>query len=394
MPLKLLIFDSHPVQYRVPIWQIIEFMSSGNIQVVYGSDCSVRGHNDGGFGVTFAWDEPMLEGYSNTILNCEKGTPLSGWGSLTGRGVKDVIKRLKPQAILLTGLNYQYDLVTIFFALVYGIPLWLRCETQDEAVKRTKAKSVLRNLIYRIAYSAFDRIFFIGELNRKHYRRHGVPESKLQPARYGTVDRFTKLATSEKISLRNKARLKAGASETDFVVGFSGKLIPKKNPEILYQMLESLPEKLRSRTHLYFMGSGELEGYLRQQAGKAFQQFGVRSYFAGFVNQSELASHYLAMDVLVLPSRRMGETWGLVANEAMQAGCAVVVSDAVGCSADFQTWERFRVFKEGDALCLAAFISELSQFQRDFDWAQFMLENYSILATANSLIKELKSKIN
>jgi len=30
---------------------------------------------------------------------------------------------------------------------------------------------------------------------------------------------------------------------------------------------------------------------------------------------------------MVLPSRRAGETWGLVVNEALQAGCAVIVSE-------------------------------------------------------------------
>lgn len=390
MALKLLVFDSHPVQYRVPVWKYIEKENFGSTHVVYASDCSVKGFKDEGFGLKFAWDEPMLEGYSNTILNCEKGKPLSGWRSLTGKGVKGVIKRLKPKVILLTGLNYQYDLVVVFFALFYGIPLWLRCETQDEAVERSKAKSVLRYLIYRIAYSPFNRIFFIGELNRQHYLRHGVPKSKLRPARYGTVDRFGQFEINKKIDLRTRARLKAGVSEIDFVVGFSGKLIPKKNPGILYQMLESLPEWLRSRTYLYFMGSGELEVFLQQQAKIALQKFGVRSYFAGFVNQTEIASHYLAMDVLVLPSQRMGETWGLVANEAMQAGCAVVVSDAVGCQADFHAWERFKVFKEGDAVELAKHINSLNALPRNFDWAIQLLNSYTIEATANAFIKELK----
>ena len=44
----------------------------------------------------------------------------------------------------------------------------------------------------------------------------------------------------------------------------------------------------------------------------------------------------------------MGETWGLVVNEALQAGCSVIVSDAVGCHADFKDWERVRVFSDGN----------------------------------------------
>ncbi len=388
---ELIVFDSHPVQYRVPVWRKIASQNPESIHVVYGSDCSVRGHADTEFGVTISWDEPMLEGYDHTILNCENGVPLSGWRSLTGKGVREILDNLKPKVILLTGLNYLYDLTIYVEARRRGIPLWLRCETQDEAIHRSKGKGIIRSILYRIIYQGFDRVFYIGQLNRKHYLRHGVPESKLKPAHYGTVDRFVDLKEAEKKEQRKLERRKLGISDTDFVVGFSGKLIPKKNPEILFKMLDTLPEKLRAQTCLYFLGSGELEQSLREEADKALQKFGVRSFFAGFVNQSQLPAHYLIMDVMVLPSRRMGETWGLVANEAMQAGCGVIVSDAVGCSADFERWERFRVFPGEDAVALSNHIADLAQFPRDFDWATQKLQAYSIDAVAEAITKELET---
>ena len=389
--MRLLIFDSHPVQYRVPVWQILESEHPGWLHVVYGSDCSVRGQFDEEFGKNVAWDEPMLSGYQHTVLNCEKGEPLSSWGSLTGNGVKELIDKIKPDAILLIGLNYRYDLVAYIEAKRMGIPVWLRCETQDYATHRSGIKSFVRSMIYRVAYSALSRVFYIGELNKKHYLKHGVASSKLRPARYGTVDRFILMSDAEKTQKRKQFRVAVGASDSSFVIGFSGKLIEKKNPDILYQMLEYLPENLRSRVHLYFMGSGLLEKELNTLAAETLKKYGIKSYFSGFVNQSQLAGHYLAMDIMVLPSRRMGETWGLVANEAMQAGCGVIVSDAVGSGEDFKTWERFRVFKEENAPDLAKCVVELAQFPRDYHWAQKKLEDYSLHATARSLANELKN---
>ena len=389
--MRLLIFDSHPVQYRVPVWQIFESEHPGWLHVVYGSDCSVRGHLDVDFGKNVAWDEPMLSGYQHTVLNCEKGEPLSSWGSLTGKGVKELIDKIKPDAVLLVGLTYRYDLVAYIEARRRGIPVWLRCETQDYATHRSGIKSVIRAIVYRAAYSALSRVFYIGELNKKHYLKHGVANSKLKPARYGTVDRFARMSETEKTQKRNQFRMAADAKDSNFVVGFSGKFIEKKNPDILYQMLEYLPENLRGKVHLYFMGSGHLEKELKDLAAEALKKYGVKSYFSGFVNQSQLAGHYLAMDIMVLPSRRMGETWGLVANEAMQAGCGVIVSDAVGSSEDFKTWERFRVFKEANAPALAKCVAELVQFPREYNWAQKKLENYSLQAAAQSLADELKN---
>jgi glycosyltransferase involved in cell wall biosynthesis len=240
-----------------------------------------------------------------------------------------------------------------------------------------------------VAYRALDRIFYIGELNKLHYLTHGVPEAKLRPARYGTVDRFEGMSDQEKQQRRNDARAAVGALSESFVVGFSGKFIEKKNPKILYEMLEHLPENLRRRTHLYFMGSGTLEKELRSLADQVLSKYGVKSYFSGFVNQTQLANHYLAMDIMVLPSRRMGETWGLVTNEAMQGGCGVIVSDAVGSGQDFKSWERFRIFKEPNASDLARCVADLAQFPREFNWAKSKLENYSMLATAESISTEL-----
>ena len=87
--MKLLVFDSHPVQYRVPVWQQFEKIYPGKLHVVYASDSSVRGYADKDFGQNIAWDDPMLSGYEYTILNCENG-PIEKWGSRTGEGVKEI----------------------------------------------------------------------------------------------------------------------------------------------------------------------------------------------------------------------------------------------------------------------------------------------------------------
>lgn len=387
---KLVVFDSHPVQYRVPVWRAMEKEMPGYLHVVYASDCSVRGHADKGFGQTVAWDDPMLEGYAYSVLNAENGVPLSGPNSLTGQGVAEKMDELKPDVVLLTGLNYRYDKIAYKEARKRKIPVWLRCETQDEAVTRSKVKSMLRSVFYILAYKGFSRMFYIGELNKAHYLGHGVKSAKLLPARYGTVDRFTSFSNEQKALLRAEARMKAGINEGALVVGFSGKLIPKKDPGILFKTLKVLNPSVRERIHFYFIGSGELKEQLQRLSADVLAEYGVKTHFTGFVNQSELAAHYLAIDILVLPSRRMGETWGLVANEGMQAGCSVIVSDAVGCYADFSGWERFRVFKEKDETDLGHKIEELEKYGRDFNWASQKLKPYSIEAIANAFLNELK----
>lgn len=389
MARKLLVFDTHPVQYRVPIWKYMTQLRPDSVHVVYASDCSVKGHFDVEFGKSFSWDEPMLSDYEHTILNCEKGEPLHGWGSLTGEGVRETIERVKPDAILLLGLNFKYDLIAYRTAKRLGIPLWLRCDNQDYAYERSWLKAIARSIIYRTAYKGLEKLFYVGELNREHYLKNGVPTNKLIPARHFTVDRFADMSTEEKVAMRASQRRQANINDNAFVVGFSGKFIEKKNPRILFEMQQYLPEELRSRIHLYFMGSGELEKDLRTLADDTGNKYGSKAYFSGFVNQTQLAAHYLAMDIMVLPSRRMGETWGLVTNEAMQGGAGVIVSDAVGSSADFANWERFRIFKEGDPRALAEAVGSLAKFERGYDWALPGLKEYSVKQTSDALMSAL-----
>jgi glycosyltransferase involved in cell wall biosynthesis len=388
----LLVCDSHPVQYRAPLYRELARRVPQGILVLYASDCSVKGYEDTGFGGILAWDEPLLEGYRSLILNAECGSPLRGWNSLTGRGLRAEVARARPAAMLLTGLNYRFDWSAALAARTRRIPLWLRCETQDEAFgARQPWKNAVRSCIYRNVYRMFDRFFFIGELNREHYLRHGVAPSRLRAARYFTVDRVSSGGERQREEARSALRRAAAIDEGAIVCGFSGKFTPKKNPQLLLAMLPHLPEALRRRVHLYFVGSGELDGELRRAAVAAKRDFGVETHFTGFVNQSAIGSHYLAMDVLALPSRRMGETWGLVANEAMQAGCSVVASDAAGCHRDFRSWERFRVFPESDARALAAAFEDVSRYERSFAWASGALEaDYSLRATADTLQQELE----
>jgi glycosyltransferase involved in cell wall biosynthesis len=85
----------------------------------------------------------------------------------------------------------------------------------------------------------------------------------------------------------------------------------------------------------------------------------------------------------------MGETWGLVVNEALHAGCGVVVSDAVGCSAEFGRWDRARVFPEGNTEACGGALVDLARLERSWDWAATRMEAYSVEAAARALAQQM-----
>ena len=105
---------------------------------------------------------------------------------------------------------------------------------------------------------------------------------------------------------------------------YVGKLVHKKR--ILDQLAAlKLAHSRNSRLHLLVVGSGEL----MERARRFTDEHKLPVTFAGFLNQSEITSAYVAADCLILSSD-YDETWGLVVNEAAASGLPLVISRTVG----------------------------------------------------------------
>ena len=115
------------------------------------------------------------------------------------------------------------------------------------------------------------------------------------------------------------------------VILFASKLQERKHA---IHLVEAYAELLKSNPtpYLVVVGDGEerahLEAFVRDH-----NLTGVR--LAGFQNQSALPAFFQLADVFVLPSRH--EPWGLIINEAMAVGTAVIASDDVGSHTDLIT---------------------------------------------------------
>ena len=66
---KLAVIASHPIQYQAPVWRSLAQLPGLDVHAYFGSDHSVRGYRDPGFGVEFKWDVPLLDGYPHLFLS-------------------------------------------------------------------------------------------------------------------------------------------------------------------------------------------------------------------------------------------------------------------------------------------------------------------------------------
>src|ERR1700728_797121 len=65
---RLAYLVSHPSQYQAPLLRRIAQEPDIDLTVLFGSDFSVRGYKDEGFGVGVKWDVPLLDGYPHVFL--------------------------------------------------------------------------------------------------------------------------------------------------------------------------------------------------------------------------------------------------------------------------------------------------------------------------------------
>lgn len=183
----------------------------------------------------------------------------------------------------------------------------------------------------------------IGTENKNYYMDRGIEESQIFFTPYAVDNERFKIKAEADTSACDKLRSEFGLELKQKVVLFSGKFIPRKCPDIIIKALNIIDWQNQKMPALIFVGEGEMEQKLRTLAPDAI--------FLGFKNQSELPPIYNLADVIVLPSEF--EPWGLVINEAMASGTAVIVSDQVGCAKDLLNDKCGRVFPHGNVEALA-----------------------------------------
>lgn len=349
----LVILTTHPIQYQVPLWQALARDGRVPFEVWYMSRHGIAPSADREFGATFAWDIDLLSGYPHRFLEgAERSSPGAFWGCRLHEPLARRLRVSGATALWIQGWQVAAYWQAACAARSAGVALWLRGESNDLAVtpfwKRPAKWLALGSLFRRV-----DCFLAIGKANRRLYRSYGVAEDRLSASPYA-VDNARFAAQAEAARPQRAAiRRQWGVAEDAFCVLFCGKFIAKKRPLDLVRAAARLACAPNApKLHVLFVGGGDLEVELRA----ACAENGLTATFAGFLNQTEISSAYIAADCLTLPSDA-AETWGLVVNEALASGLPCIVSDACGCAEDFAGTGAVATFPGGDVAALAARIA-------------------------------------
>jgi glycosyltransferase involved in cell wall biosynthesis len=344
---------THPIQYQAPLLRKLAADPAIAFKAFFGSDFSVANFVDPGFGREISWDVPLLNGYEHEFLPrwgkpMRKGEDPSFWRPFN-RGLR---QRLAGNfdALWIHGYNHAFHWQAIAIAKSLGMKVMIRDEATDISASRSGLKQALKRGFFGLLDRFVDAYLAIGTLNRAYYRGFGIADEKIFTVPYAVDNAYFQSRIAEVSPRREILRAELGLKGEHPIILFAGKLIERKRPfDLLDAYAQIAGEPEMRQPYLLFAGDGPLRAQLEARILEAGAD-GAR--ILGFQSQRELAALYDLADMFVLPSER--EAWGLVVNEAMNAGRAIVVNDRIGAGPDLvRGGQNGFVYPFGDVSALA-----------------------------------------
>lgn len=237
----------------------------------------------------------------------------------------NILNRINPDILIIDGYSYFYCWVAMIWGKFKNKKLifWSSSTFNDhkrffykEFFKRlfvlgfdaantysTKSKEYLENLGFKS-----EKILIIGNITDNNFY-------------YNDCEKYKKIGKE----------IKKEYNFTTHNFLYIGRFSPEKN---IFSLLEAFRFLILSNKinnwGLILVGSGPQEEEIKEFILKYNLTCNIK--MIGFMQKEEICKFYAISDVLVLPS--ISETWGLVVNEAMVCGMAVLVSRNCGCYPD------------------------------------------------------------
>ncbi len=344
--IRLAYLVTHPIQYQAPLLRRIAAEPGIDLTVFFCSDFSLQSYLDPSFGKMIAWDVPLVGGYRHEILPAwGRRDRVSFWRPFN-YGLAGRLHRGNFDVLWVHGYNRWFHWRAMARAKSRGLKVLVRDEATQISASRGHLKRLVKRGFFQVLGRVVDGFLAIGTLNAEYYRVYGIAPERIFSMPYAVDNGFFQAQARAAAGDREQLRRELGLEPGRPIILYASKLSEvKRGVDLLEAYIRMSPDGVREpRPYLLFIGEGDRRERLEARA-RALPWGSIK--FLGFKNQTELPRYYDLGDVLVLPS--VFEPWGLVINEVMNAGRAVVVSDQVGCGPDLvKPGENGYVFKTGD----------------------------------------------
>jgi glycosyltransferase involved in cell wall biosynthesis len=347
-PFKLAYFVSHPIQYQAPLLKKISEHPEVDLNVFFLSDISTHLFYDTGFNSAIKWDTPLLEGYKSKFIQSYQYSRNRGFWNPFVFGVRQILRSTQWDAVWFHGYAHYALVWGIFNAIRLHIPLFFRAES----TMTCSPHGILKSHYIKWLIRNTSKLLWVSSDNRVYYEHYGANESQFVFMPYAVDNSLFQEKINNAQSAQQKLRTQLGLTNDWPIVLYVGKFIKRKNPVLLFDAFASISPcgKTAPQAYLIYVGEGEERGVLEARIANVGWQSQVK--LTGFINQTELPAYYALCDLFVIPSNQ--EPFGLVINEAMNAGKAIISTNEVGASRDLvQEGRNGYVVQAGDVNALA-----------------------------------------
>lgn len=349
---KVAYLVSHPIQYQAPLLRRIAQDRDIELTVFFGSNFSVREYVDKGFGADVKWDVSLLDGYCHEFLPAVWDKGRTGPMTQLSYGIFRRLQAGGFDVLWVHGYSTLNALQGMLISKALGISVLLRAESWLADRQRGGLKLAIKRLFFEGLKRMVDGVLPIGSLNAAYWREYLGEDFPASLMPYAVDNDYFRAQSRQARASREETLAELRLDPARQVILFASKLQGRKRCEDLLEAYGRFctGTGAEQQPYLVIVGDGEEREALERRATEIGLD-GVR--FCGFRNQSELPRFFDIASVFVLPSRH--EPWGLIVNEVMNAGRAVIVTDEVGCQPDLITdGVEGCVYPAGDVAALTA----------------------------------------
>lgn len=254
---------------------------------------------------------------------------------------------------------------------------WIRWTPENSLVPiKQRIKNKIRNFVSGPIARHADVCICSGIKSEKQFTELGVKKENIKYMHYST-DVST---NSEKCDIYEKYSI----NKNQKIILYFGRIIERKG---LLNLIQAFELCCFSNVQLIIAGTGE------EYCEKCKQYVNIHKldnvHFIGLIPSRQRKSFFETADVFVLPSifdKGIPEPWGQTVNEALQCGCRVIASDAVGAAYDLINDRNGVIYKAEDVSALQNALREL--MYKDLKRLEVMdtIKDYTCEKMANDML--------
>jgi glycosyltransferase involved in cell wall biosynthesis len=317
---KVLFLSNIPSPYLTPLFNRLAQKPGWKLDICYVSSC---GENVG-------WPEAPIQHYGvNEKDILDRRFPALSQVSAQLSAALALLERVlrnRPEYLVIYGYTRLPQVMALGWCLLSGLPFAIAGDATYYADKATGIRKFLKKCWLGVISRYTSAIITVGNASEMFWEAYGARSEKIFNAPFAVDNDFFAAESQKKQDAAAIFRQRKGWEGKPIFL-YVGRLIKRKNVDLLIRAIQQLDEQ---NVAAVIVGSGEERAALEKLAAGD-----PRIHFAGGASQAELPFYYALADVLVLPAS--AEPWGLVVNEAMACGLAVITHWQCGAALDLVT---------------------------------------------------------